>query len=465
MARYMILSGGEHAWCGGEGYGKATSDVDHTCAKHSAVVDGTTVDGTVSRKNGKKHKMLAKEHDEERIGRLFQKMRKKMIKLSGYVPIYFWILCFFYDNLLTWSSKRQETLSCSSAEAEYHRVVNVVAETSWIHNLLRELHTPLFTATYMPANSVQHQRTKHIKIDIHFIRDKVAAGHVRVLHVPSRFQYADIFTKSLPYLLFADFRSGLSNLDEWVMNVKRELSGKKWKLVFCVFLIPLAMVISMAGFEVKEVMDGFQYHNLYEKQKFFNFCFADGLLLFTRGNVISASVVMCHVLLVKPWRREVNGAYNIHINLYSFSQGKIVAVSPKVKPKEPKVDIMTEENMLKVRVIEERMDNIKGFYECDDNFLNLISEVPREITRFEVSMFTSQDYLGNKVLEVFLQGGVHGLHDGKSVWFEVELHGAQGNRETEDFQVSNDDVAVAYRRLQDKQLEEKTNMDCLVNKQ
>ncbi|GJT39133.1 ribonuclease H-like domain-containing protein [Tanacetum coccineum] len=104
---------------------------------------------------------------------------------------------FLGDNLLTWSSKRQDTLSRSSAEAVYRRVANAVAETSWIRNLLRELHSPLFTATliycdnanvvYMSANPVQHQRTKHIKIDIHFVRDKVAAGHVRVLHVPSRF--------------------------------------------------------------------------------------------------------------------------------------------------------------------------------------------------------------------------------------------------------------------------------------
>ncbi|GKD87723.1 ribonuclease H-like domain-containing protein [Tanacetum coccineum] len=127
---------------------------------------------------------------------------------------------FLGDNLLTWSSKRQDTLSRSSAEAEYRGVANAVAETSWIRNLLRELHTPLFTMTlvycdnvsdvYMSANPVQHQRTKHIEIDIHFVRDKVAAGHVRVLHVPSRFQYADIFTKGLPYPLFADFRSSLS---------------------------------------------------------------------------------------------------------------------------------------------------------------------------------------------------------------------------------------------------------------
>ncbi|GKA80413.1 ribonuclease H-like domain-containing protein [Tanacetum coccineum] len=127
---------------------------------------------------------------------------------------------FLGDNLLTWSSKCQDMLSRSSAEAEYREVANVVDGTSWIRNLLRELHTPLFTATlvycdnvsvvYMSANPVQHQRTKHIEIDIYFVRDKVAAGHVQVLHVPSRLRYADIFTKGLPYPLFADFRSSLS---------------------------------------------------------------------------------------------------------------------------------------------------------------------------------------------------------------------------------------------------------------
>ncbi|GJS97167.1 ribonuclease H-like domain-containing protein [Tanacetum coccineum] len=127
---------------------------------------------------------------------------------------------FLGDNLLSWSAKRQHTISRSSAEAEYRGVANVVAETAWIRNLLRELHSPLLTATlvycdnvsavYMSANPVQHQRTKHIEIDIHFVRDMIKAGHVRVLHVPSRFQYADIFTKGLPSALFEDFRSSLS---------------------------------------------------------------------------------------------------------------------------------------------------------------------------------------------------------------------------------------------------------------
>ncbi|GJV58218.1 ribonuclease H-like domain-containing protein [Tanacetum coccineum] len=127
---------------------------------------------------------------------------------------------FLGDNLLSWSAKRQHTISRSSAEAECRGVANVVAETAWLRNLLRELHSPLFTATlvyydnvsavYMSANPVQHQQTKHIEIDIHFVRDMVKAGHVRVLHIPSRFQYADIFTKGLSSALFEDFRSSLS---------------------------------------------------------------------------------------------------------------------------------------------------------------------------------------------------------------------------------------------------------------
>ncbi|GJY83674.1 ribonuclease H-like domain-containing protein [Tanacetum coccineum] len=111
-------------------------------------------------------------------------------------------------------------ISRSSAEEEYRGVANVVVETAWIRNLLRELHSPLLTATlvycdnvsavYMSANPVQHQRTKHIEIDIHFVRDMVKAGHVRILHVLSRFQYVDIFTKGLPSALFEDFGSSLS---------------------------------------------------------------------------------------------------------------------------------------------------------------------------------------------------------------------------------------------------------------
>ncbi|XP_014503359.1 uncharacterized protein LOC106763707 [Vigna radiata var. radiata] len=111
---------------------------------------------------------------------------------------------FFGDTLISWSSKRQPTLSRSSAEAEYRGVANVVSESCWIRNLLLELHCPIhkttmvycdnMSAIYLSGNPIQHQCTKHIEMDIHF-----------VLHIPSRYQIADIFTKGLPRILFDDF--------------------------------------------------------------------------------------------------------------------------------------------------------------------------------------------------------------------------------------------------------------------
>ncbi|GJZ37651.1 RNA-directed DNA polymerase, eukaryota, reverse transcriptase zinc-binding domain protein [Tanacetum coccineum] len=79
-------------------------------------------------------------------------------------------------------------------EPEYHGVANDVAETCWLRNLLRELHTPLSSATLVYYDNV----------------NLVAAGQVRVLHAPSSYQYADIFTKGLPSALFEEFRTSLS---------------------------------------------------------------------------------------------------------------------------------------------------------------------------------------------------------------------------------------------------------------
>jgi hypothetical protein len=127
---------------------------------------------------------------------------------------------FLGDNLISWSSKRQPTVSRSSAEAEYRVVANDVAEATWLRQLLQELQHPLrrasvvycdnVSAIYLSTNPVQHQRTKHIEIDLHFVRERVALGEVRVLHVPTTSQYADVFTKGLPTSVFTEFRSSLN---------------------------------------------------------------------------------------------------------------------------------------------------------------------------------------------------------------------------------------------------------------
>jgi hypothetical protein len=86
---------------------------------------------------------------------------------------------FLGDNLISWSSKRQTTVSRSSDEVGYRAVAHVVAECCWLCQLLQDLHLPVKTATivycdnvsaiYMSSNPVQHRRTKHIEIDIHFV--------------------------------------------------------------------------------------------------------------------------------------------------------------------------------------------------------------------------------------------------------------------------------------------------------
>jgi hypothetical protein len=94
-----------------------------------------------------------------------------------------------------------------------------VAEATWLRQLLLELRAPPsrctliycdnISAVYLSNNPVQHQRTKQ-EIDLHFVREKVAIGQVRVLHVPTTSQFVDVFTKGLPSSVFEEFRSSLS---------------------------------------------------------------------------------------------------------------------------------------------------------------------------------------------------------------------------------------------------------------
>ena len=79
-------------------------------------------------------------------------------------------------------------MSRSSAEAEYRAVANDVAEAGWLRQLLYELHHPLQKSTlvycdnvsvvYLSSNLVQHQRTKHVEIELQFVREQVSTGDV-----------------------------------------------------------------------------------------------------------------------------------------------------------------------------------------------------------------------------------------------------------------------------------------------
>ncbi|KAJ9546372.1 hypothetical protein OSB04_018915 [Centaurea solstitialis] len=94
---------------------------------------------------------------------------------------------------------------------------------------------------YLASNPVQHQRTKHVEIDLHFVRERVAIGHVRILHVPSAYQYADIFTRGLPTIrevrlaFFAPIgggppsaRSGLTLSNPLPMDANKKYSASRY---------------------------------------------------------------------------------------------------------------------------------------------------------------------------------------------------------------------------------------------
>jgi histone deacetylase 1/2 len=126
-------------------------------------------------------------------------------------------------NLISWSARKQSTVSRSSTEAEYKALANAAAEVMWVRKLLNELGIPHPTAgrlwcdnigaTYLTANPVFHARTKHIEIDFHFVREQVARKLLDVRFIHSGDQVADGFTKPLSERLLAKFRDNL-NLGE-----------------------------------------------------------------------------------------------------------------------------------------------------------------------------------------------------------------------------------------------------------
>jgi histone deacetylase 1/2 len=125
---------------------------------------------------------------------------------------------YFGPNLISWGSKKQPLVARSSTEAEYRSMANTTAELMWIQSLLQELQVPYHTPTLLcdnlsavslAHNPILHARTKHIELDIHFVREKVLAKHLNVLHVPASDQLADPLTKPLSLSSFASIRTKL----------------------------------------------------------------------------------------------------------------------------------------------------------------------------------------------------------------------------------------------------------------
>ena len=114
---------------------------------------------------------------------------------------------FLGESLIPWKSKKQQVVSRSSAESEYRAMACVASEIVWLvalldtfgytHKGLASLYCDSKASLYIAANPMFHERTKHIEIDCHFIREKIEDGLIKTFHVPTRHQLVDLFTKPL----------------------------------------------------------------------------------------------------------------------------------------------------------------------------------------------------------------------------------------------------------------------------
>lgn len=127
---------------------------------------------------------------------------------------------FLGGNLIQWSSRKQKVVSLSSTEAEYRSLSQAATELVWIQHLFQELgigvnNTPVLWCDNMSAgalssNPVFHARTKHIEIDVHYVRELVAEKKLSVQYVATEYQVADILTKALPGNRFQQLRDKLN---------------------------------------------------------------------------------------------------------------------------------------------------------------------------------------------------------------------------------------------------------------
>ena len=125
---------------------------------------------------------------------------------------------------MSWKSKKQSTVSRSSTEAEYRSMAMATCEIVWILYFLRDIgiehnrEALLFCdsqgALHIGSNPIFHERTKHIEIDCHVVRDKVLAKVIKLDYVRTHCQLADMLTKALSFNQFSNlvYKMGMLNI-------------------------------------------------------------------------------------------------------------------------------------------------------------------------------------------------------------------------------------------------------------
>ena len=126
-------------------------------------------------------------------------------------------------NLVTWRSKKQNVVARSIAESEFRSIAQGICELLWLKIILNDLrvkwerpmklYSDNKSAINIAHNPIQHDRTKHIKIDKHFIKEKLEEGSVCISYVPSGRQLADVLTKGLNSAGFHEIISKLGTED------------------------------------------------------------------------------------------------------------------------------------------------------------------------------------------------------------------------------------------------------------
>jgi ribonuclease HI len=128
------------------------------------------------------------------------------------------VLVRFNGNLISWKSKRQDVVALSSTEAEYIALTEATTEAKWIQSWIKNVFKEDITvqlwcdnksAIALSKNDTYHQRTKHIDIRYHFIREQIRLGNVTINWISTHEQQADLLTKLVATKQFITLRDQL----------------------------------------------------------------------------------------------------------------------------------------------------------------------------------------------------------------------------------------------------------------